>query len=195
MDDLILLCAVILFASMFLPLPAPVGLALALWALDEGVPLPLVLGLYLLQDVLTFLAIRRLLPALGRRFPAQVAALRTRIPARLRPILSPAPRTSASGGAGLFSAALVSFYAGAALAAVQRGAAVKSAALVIAADLLKWLNGLAIALGAAHTLPSSPYTPIAASLAGLAAATLLHVVTSRRRAAAPASGLVSGSVR
>ena len=190
MDDLILLSAVVLFAGMFLPLPAPLGLALVLWALSEGVPLPLVCGLYLLQDILSFLAIRQLLPALGRRFPAQLAMLHARIPRRLRALLNPAAHAHRGAGAGLFSAALISFYAGAALAAVQRGAALKSAALVIAADLIKWVNGLAIALGAAHTLPDSPWTPLAASLLGLSAAALLQIVMRRReavqRALAPA---------
>ncbi|HZU77162.1 MAG TPA: hypothetical protein VFA70_10390, partial [Dehalococcoidia bacterium] len=60
--------AVVLFASMFIPLPSPAGLAIALWALATGVPLPAVIGLYVLQDVLSFTAIRTLLPRLSQRY-------------------------------------------------------------------------------------------------------------------------------
>ncbi|HZQ34467.1 MAG TPA: hypothetical protein VFD32_00940 [Dehalococcoidia bacterium] len=184
MDLFIALVALALFATMFLPLPAPAALAVVLWALGTGVPLPVVLALYLAQDVLSYLAIQRLLPKLARaadggtnsrRLPGWLSGYAPRLPG------------AATSGVGLFSAALLSFYAGAALAAARNGATLRSAALVIGADVLKWTNGLALTLGLAHAVPASPWAPIAASLGVLALIPLLRFAQRMRRpAAAPA---------
>jgi len=176
----VILSAAILFGVMLLPLPSPVGLAAVLWAMAAGVSLPVVLGLYILQDVVAYLAIRRALPMLASRYAVQTAWLRSKTPARLSR-LAAAELQPVSGGAGLFSASFVSFYAGAALAALQNAELLRSAALVIVADTLKYLNGLALALGAAHVLPASPCTTLAASLLGLALLPVWKVVGERLR--------------
>ncbi|GEM_PF-2359437 len=183
MDAFVALVAVALFATMFLPLPAPAALAVVLWALDCGVPFPVVLSLYLTQDVLSYLAIQRLLPALARRHHSLSGVAARALPAWLRRRLRGGVRGTAASGAGLFSASLVSFYAGASLAALRNGTALRSAALVIAADVLKWVNGLAIALGVARALPNSPWTTLAASAAALALIPVLGMVNRTRRAA------------
>ncbi|HLZ71247.1 MAG TPA: hypothetical protein VKV26_15200 [Dehalococcoidia bacterium] len=183
MDLFIVLVAVALFATMLMPLPAPAALAVVLWALDCGVPLPLVLALYLAQDVLSYLAIQRLLPALTRRHRSLSGIVARGAPAWLRRRLSGGVHGTASSRAGLFSASLVSFYAGAALATLHNGAALRSAAVVIAADVLKWANGLALALGLAHALPGSPWTTLAASAAGLALIPVLRALPRRQRPA------------
>ena len=180
MDGFIALVALALFATMFLPLPAPASLAVVLWALGCGVPFPVVLALYLTQDVLSYLAIQRLLPRLARRSRALGMGFARPLP-RWLPGFATETRGAATSGAGLFSAALLSFYAGAALAAARQGASLRSAALVIGADLLKWANGLALAIGAAHALPASPWATIAASLGVLALLPLLRLASRARR--------------
>jgi hypothetical protein len=185
MDSFIALVALALFATMFLPLPAPAAFAVVLWALGCGVPFPVVLALYLTQDVLSYLAIQRLLPALARRRRLDGERADYTLPGWLRRYLGSlkGAQGAATSGAGLFSAALLSFYAGAALAAARNGATLRSAALVIGADVLKWANGLALALGLAHALPASPWATIAASLGVLALIPLLRLAQRVRRSA------------
>jgi hypothetical protein len=171
----LLAVALLLFATMLLPLPAPVGLAIALWALGLGLPLPVVLAIYLAQDVLTYTVIRRALassrnplPALVQRMPRAAQRL---LAASLRPV---------SGEGGLLTATLLSFYAGAALAAARRTAVLRSAALVVGVDVAKYANGLAVALGAARLLPASPLTMVAAPFAGLLAIALVALLRRPR---------------
>jgi hypothetical protein len=178
-DAFIVLVAIALFATMLLPLPSPAALAVVLWALDCGVPLPIVLALYLAQDVLAYLAIQRL-PALARRHRSLSDRAARVLPAWLQRRLAGGIR-GATSGAGIFSASLVSFYAGAMLAAARNGATLRSAVLVIGADVLKWANGLALALGVAHALPVSPWATLTASAAGLALIPLLHLLLRLRR--------------
>jgi hypothetical protein len=204
MDLVIAAAALGLFATMFLPLPAPAALAVILWALDSGVPFPVVLALYLTQDVLSFLAIQRLLPVLVRRGRWDGQNRDRRLPGWLRRNLGSligsvrhvehvdhveGARGAATSGVGLFCAALLSFYAGATLAATRNGATLRSATLVIGADVLKWANGLALALGLARTLPASPWTTLAASLGVLALISALRLLQRARRPA-PAPALV-----
>ncbi len=186
MDGFLALVALALFATMFLPLPAPASLAVVLWALGCGVPFPAVLALYLIQDVLSYLAIQRLLPSLARSGRARAMGGARPLP-RWLPGFVTETGGAAMSGAGLFSAALLSFYAGAALAAARNGATLRSAALVIGADVLKWANGLALALGAAHVLPDSPWATIAASLGMLALIPLVRLAQRTRRPAAAAA--------
>lgn len=183
MDIFIALVALVLFATMFLPLPAPAALTVVIWALGYGVPFPVVLALYLTQDVLSYLAIQRLLPVLARRGRLDGERAGYTLPAWLRRYLSflKGAQGAATSGAGLFSAALLSFYAGATLAAARNGATLRSAALVIGADVLKWANGLALALGLAHALPASPWATIVASLGVLALVPLLRLAQGLRR--------------
>lgn len=166
MSPALLVAALALFASMFLPLPAPLGLAISLWALGAGVPLPLVLALYLTQDLVIYSAIRRLAPALAHGPAANIAA---HLPPPIRSFAARALRPATAESA-LLPAALLSFYAGVALATMRRTAALRSAAIVIGVDVLKYANALAVALGAARLLPRSPLATVAAPLAGFAAA-------------------------
>lgn len=198
MDLLIAAAALGLFATMFLPLPAPAALAVVLWALDSGVPFSVVLALYLTQDVLSYLAIQRLLPVLVRRGHWDGQNRDRRLSGWLLRHLGPligylrnlqGARSAATSGVGLFSAALLSFYAGATLAATRNGAGLRSATLVIGADVLKWANGLALALGLAHALPASPWTTVTASLTVLALIPALRLLQRARRPA-PAPALV-----
>lgn len=192
MDLLIAAAALGLFATMFLPLPAPAALAVVLWALDSGVPFPVVLALYLTQDMLSYLAIQRLLPVLVRRGRWDGQNRDRRLPGWLRRSLGAlrnlqAARSAETSGVGLFSAALLSFYAGATLAATRNGAGLRSATLVIGADVLKWANGLALALGLAHALPTSPWITLSASLGVLALIPAVRLLQrARRPTAAPA---------
>src|SRR5262249_14879624 len=87
---------------------------------------------------------------------------------------------------GLISASLASFYAGAAWSAVTGLGSARSAAVVIGTDVLKYSNGLAVALGAAHMLPSNPYTLLAASFAGLATIPLMRLLSRPRTGVAVA---------
>ncbi len=176
----LLITALLLFASMFMPLPSPVGLALSLWAIGAGVPLPAVLALYLLQDVLTYTALGRLLPAVRVRFSDRLTIWLDHLPALVRRPLSALFNPVGIGGAGLFSEALISFYAGAVLGALRGNSQLRSGAIVIGTDVARFANGLAVALGAAVLLPSSPYSLVAASLLGFAAAPLFRLVASRR---------------
>jgi hypothetical protein len=173
--------ALLLFGSMFLPLPSPVGLALSLWAVGAGVALPAVLLLYVLQDVLTYTALGRLLPRIKMRFAGRTCALWNRVPPLIRRALTAMFSPAGSGGAGLFSAALLSFYAGAILGALRDGSPLHSALIVIGTDVMRYANGLAVALGAAFLLPSSPYSIAAASLLGFATAPLLRLLAPRTR--------------
>ena len=177
----LLITAALLFASMFVPLPSPVGLAVSLWAVGEGVPLPAVLGLYVLQDVVSYTAVHRVVP----RLTIHLAAWSGRLPVRLRRPVALLLRPAVGGG-GLFSAALISFYAAAAIAALREHASLRSAAIVIATDVVKYVNGLAVALGAAFVLPHGPISTVAASLLGLTAALVMQAI-GRRRTAAPAT--------
>jgi hypothetical protein len=180
MPATLLFDALLLFALMLLPLPAPLGLAVALWALGAGLPLPAVLIIYIVQDVLTYTAIRRLLAS-----PQQpLARLNHQLPRPMQRIVSANVRPM-SGEGGLCTATLLSFYAGAALAAVRRTAVLRSAALVVGVDVLKYANGLAVALGAAHVLPTTPLTMLFAPLAGVGAMLLCGLIRRERRVAVP----------
>lgn len=176
MDDKVIAASLLLFLSMFVPLPSPAGLAITLWALAEGVPLPLVIGLYVAQDLLTFALIRRFAP----RLSAGIAAWIDRLPSPAARLLRSVGAPAGCARAGLLSASLASFYAGAAWSSIAGLAPARSAAVVIGADVLKYANGLAVALGAAHVLPSSPFTLLAAPLAGLAAMPLMRLLPPRR---------------
>ncbi|HEY7295740.1 MAG TPA: hypothetical protein VH916_11910 [Dehalococcoidia bacterium] len=159
---------VILFASMFLPLPAAFGIAMALWAHAAGVPLAAVFGLYLLQDVLSYIAVSWLLRAMARRWGRRRSPRGSRLPAGIShrlPRLIPGSLPSAPG---LLSVTLLSFYAGAAIAATRRSGALRGAIVVIGVDAVKYANGLAVAVGAVHLLPHAPWTLMIASVAGMA---------------------------
>ncbi len=189
------LTALVLFASMFIPLPSPVGLALSLWAIGAGVPLPAVLALYVLQDVLTYTALGRVLPAIRARFSDRLGAWMQQLPAPIRRPLLALFSPAGVGGAGLFSAALMSFYAGAILAALRAHSPLRSAAIVIGTDVARFANGLAVALGAAFLLPASPYSLVAASLLGFAVAPLLRLFALHRDPAPAVSPLIPLSSR
>ncbi len=183
----LLITALLLFASMFMPLPSPVGLALSLWAIGAGVPLPAVLALYVLQDVLTYTALSRLLSAIRARFSGRQNTFLNHLPAALRGPMSTLLSPTGVGGGGLFSAALISFYAGAVLGVLRESSPLRSAAIVIGTDVARFVNGLAVALGAAFLLPSSPYSLLAASLLGFAVVAMFRLVPSRR---GPSSALI-----
>lgn len=170
----------LLFATMLSPLPAAAGIAIALWALHAGVPLPALAGMYLLQDVLTYTAIGRLLPRLTGRVSRRTNVWLERVPARVRGPLGLMLRPAA-GGSGLFSAALISFYAAAGLAVLRNRSPFRSAAIVIGTDMAKYFNGLAVALGFTFVLPSSPYTVPIASVVAMAAFPLLKLLATRAR--------------
>ena len=181
MHESVFIAALLFFTGMCLPLPSPLGIAMALWALRMGVPLPALLGLYVAQDMLSFTAIGRLMPQLRRRFGARVNWSRF-VPVRIRRplVLHVRPATSQSG---LFAVALASFYAAAALATLRDAAPFRSAAIVITTDVVKYANGIAVALGATVLLPSSPYTIAIASFTGLAVVPGMRLMQSLRRPA------------
>src|SRR5579883_2374240 len=136
----LVLCGVVLFASMFLPFPAAFGIAMALWAHAEGVPLAAVFGLYLLQDVLSYIAVAWLLRFVARRWARRRILRRSVFPAGLVPAaLSRRMRgvqPDALPSAGLLTVTMLSFYAGAALAATRRSGALRAALVVIGIDML-----------------------------------------------------------
>lgn len=168
----LVLCGVVLFASMFLPFPAAFGIAMALWAHAAGVPLAAVFGLYLLQDVLSYIAVAWLLRFVARRWARRRILRRSLLPAGLVPAaLSRRVRgvqPSSLPSTGLLTVTMLSFYAGAALAATRRSGALRAALVVIGIDMLKYANGLAVAVGAIHVLPRAPWTLMLASMAGMA---------------------------
>jgi hypothetical protein len=174
------LVALLLFAAMLLPLPAPAGLAIALWALGLGLPLPALLAIYVLQDLLAYTVIRRALRSRHTPF----VSLGRLLPSRIRrPIATSLQPISAEGG--LLTATLLSFYAGATLAAARRTAVLRSAMVVVGVDVAKYANGLAVALGAAHVLPDSPLALVIAPLAGLAAIGAVGLLRRPRRQPQP----------
>lgn len=168
----LVLIGVALFATMFLPFPAAFGIAMALWAHAAGVPLVAVFGLYLLQDVLSYIAVHWLLRFVARRWARRRVWRRRLLPAGLVParISRRLPRIAPNSlpSAGLLTVTMLSFYAGAALAATRRSGAVRGALVVIGIDMLKYANGLAVAVGAIHILPRAPWTLMLASMAGMA---------------------------
>ena len=169
----LVMCGVVLFASMFLPFPAAFGIAMALWAHAEGVPLAAVFGLYLLQDVLSFIAVAWLLRFVARHWARRRWWRGRVLPAGLvpgalsRPLRRAMP-SSLPAAPGLLTVTMLSFYAGAALAATRRSGALRAALVVIGIDMLKYANGLAVAVGAIHVLPQAPWTLMLASMAGMA---------------------------
>ena len=177
--------ATLLFASMFIPLPSAAGLGMALWALATGVPLPAIIGMYVLQDIVAFAAMRHLLPRLVDRCSALGAGWIASLPPwAQRLFVRLAPRNA--GHATVITATLLSFYAGAALAVLRHGATLRTGTLVIGTDVFKYVNGLLLALGIIQILPSSPWTFAAASMAGVAMAPVLRT-TSRLLRPAPAT--------
>lgn len=174
-------CAAALFASMFIPLPSPFGLAMALWALAMGLPLPAILGIYVFQDVLAYTAIARMVRSLAGRSSHRLHRWTDRVPPRLRYLASRSVKPVVTGNGGLFSATMVSFYAGCVLSALRSAAPIRSALIVIGLDCAKYLNGLAMALGAIHLLPSSPWSMAAGSMIGLLATPLLRLAMSQAR--------------
>jgi hypothetical protein len=169
----LVLVVVALFAAMLLPLPAPFGIAMALWALSAGLPLPAVFALYLLQDLFSVLVLLRVVPWL-RRTP--LARLGAWVPQQVRIALRPA-----TAEAGLISVTLLSFYVGVMLACLRGRALLRSLAIVITIDVLKYANGIGVALGVAHVLPSSPWTMVVAPLAGLSTTILIGLWQHARR--------------
>jgi hypothetical protein len=169
----LVLCGVVLFASMFLPFPAAFGIAMALWAHAAGVPLAAVFGLYLLQDVLSYIAVAWLLRFVARRWARRRILRGSLLPAGLVPAtlsrrVRRAMPDSLPSAPGLLTVTMLSFYAGAALAATRRSGALRAALVVIGIDALKYANGLAVAVGAIHVLPRAPWTLLVASMAGMA---------------------------
>jgi hypothetical protein len=180
-------CAVALFASMFIPLPSPFGLAMALWALAMGLPLPAILGIYIFQDVLAYTAIARVVRSAAGRSSHRLHGWRNRIPARLRQLTARSVRPVFTGDGGLFSATMVSFYAGCVLSSLRSAAPIRSAVIVIGLDCAKYINGLAMALGAIHLLPSSPWSMAAGSMIGLIATPVFKLaLNNARRVPVPA---------
>jgi hypothetical protein len=187
----LVVCAAALFASMFVPLPSPFGLAMALWALASGLPLPAIISIYFVQDVLAYTAIARMVRAAAGRSSHRLHRWTDRIPYSVRRVASRSVKPVITGDGGLFSATMVSFYAGCFLASLRSVAPIRSAIIVIGLDCAKYANGLAMALGAIHILPSSPWSMAAASMIGLAATPLLRFASSRaRRVAVPAYAMV-----